>query len=247
LHCASTLREFVCGKDSHSMQVVSVALLLVFLSALLMGCHSASRRATAPDWDRYVNSYLDAYFAVHPDFAAVQGRHEFDGKLADWSKAALDREIERLHSERGRVLAFSADLDQRQQFERDYMIAQIDSDLFWLESARWPYRDPYFYSDAVDPQVYLTRPYASLDQRMRAFINYEKALPAALDQIRDNLQTPMPRTYVDFGRLTFGGLAEYFDHNVKTIFASIKDRQLQSDFATTNANAVRALKSLDAW
>ena len=82
---------------------------------------------------------------------------------------------------------------------------------------------------------------------MRAFINYEKALPTALEQIRANLQTPMPRTYVDFGRLTFGGLAQYFDHDVKGIFASVKDAQLQSDFATANTDAIRALKSLDLW
>jgi uncharacterized protein (DUF885 family) len=214
---------------------------------LLTGCRTASLPAGSADWDKYVADYLDAYFNVHPEIAVIEGRHEFDGKLSDFSKAAFDKEIARLHSERARAAGFTDNLDQRQQFEREYVIAQIDSDLFWLESARWPYRSPYFYSDRVDPEVYLTRPYAPLDQRMRAFINYERALPAALDQIRANLQTPMPRTYVDFGRLTFGGLAQYFDHDVKGIFAPVKDPQLQSDFAAANANAVRALKSLDAW
>ena len=214
---------------------------------LLTGCRTASPPAGSADWDKYVADYLDAYFNVHPEIAVIEGRHEFDGKLPDFSKAAFDKEIARLHSERARAAGFTDNLDQRQQFEREYVIAEIDSDLFWLESARWPYRSPYFYSDRVDPEVYLTRPYAPLDQRMRAFINYEKALPAALDQIRANLQTPMPRTYVDFGRLTFGGLATYFDHDVKGIFASVKDTQLQSDFAAANTSAVRALKSLDGW
>ena len=57
----------------------------------------------------------------------------------------------------------------------------------------------------------------------------------------------MPRTYADFGRLTFGGLAQYFDRDVKGIFAPVKDAQLQSDFAAANNDAIRALKSLDAW
>jgi uncharacterized protein (DUF885 family) len=219
----------------------------VFVLGLVAGCHTAPQPTRSANWDKYVADYLEAYFAVHPEIAVVEGRHEFDGKLPDFSKAAFDKEIASLHSERARAAGFADNLDQRQQFERDYVIAQIDSDLFWLESARWPYRSPYFYSDRVDPEVYLTRPYAPLDQRMRAFINYEKALPAALDQIRANLQTPMPRTYVDFGRLTFGGLAQYFDHDVKEIFAPVKDPQLQSDFAAANTNAIRALKSLDAW
>jgi hypothetical protein len=219
----------------------------VFVLGLVAGCHTAPQPTRSANWDKYVADYLEAYFAVHPEIAVVEGRHEFDGKLPDFSKAAFDKEIASLHSERARAAGFADNLDQRQQFERDYVIAQIDSDLFWLESARWPYRSPYFYSYRVDPEVYLTRPYAPLDQRMRAFINYEKALPAALDQIRANLQTPMPRTYVDFGRLTFGGLAQYFDHDVKEIFAPVKDPQLQSDFAAANTNAIRALKSLDTW
>ena len=225
------------------MQLGSGVLMLAFLA----GCGTAPRPARSAEWDKYVNNYLDGYFAAHPDIAVVNGRHEFDGKLPDFSKAATDQEIARLHSERARAAGFTDNLDQQQQFERDYVIAAIDSDLFWLESARWPYRNPFFYGSAVDPEVYLTRPYAPLDQRMRAFINYEKALPAALDQIRANLQTPMPRTYVDFGRLTFGGLAQYFDHDVKGIFASVKAPQLQSEFTAANTSAVRALKSLDAW
>ncbi len=57
----------------------------------------------------------------------------------------------------------------------------------------------------------------------------------------------MPGTYVDFGRLTFGGLAQYFAHDVPGIFTAVKDAQLQSDLMAANANAIRALKSLDAW
>ena len=220
----------------------------VFLLLLLAGCRTAPKPTSSPEWDQFVSGYLEGYFAAHPDVAVSEGRHDFDGKLPDFSTAALDKEAARLHSARTQAAAFTtANLDARQQFERDYVIAAIDSDLFWLESARWPYRDPYFYSNVVDPQVYLTRPYAPLDQRMRAFLAYERVLPAALDQIRANLKTPMPRTYVDFGRLTFGGLATYFEHDVPGIFASIKDPQLQSDFKATNPEAIKALKALDAW
>lgn len=229
------------------MRPLGAAVVLLFGAALLTGCRTNPPPASSADWDKFVAGYLDTYFAAHPDSAVGAGRHEFDGRLPDWSKAGLDREIARLHAARTQAEALTGNLDQRQQFERDYVIAQIDSDLFWLESARWPYRNPYFYSGSVDPQVYLTRPYAPLERRMRAFINYEKALPAALDQIRANLQTPMPRSYADFGRLTFGGLAQYFDRDVKPVFAPVNDAQLQSDFAAANTNAIRALKSLDAW
>ena len=107
---------------------------------MFAGCGTAPRPARSADWDKYVNGYLNAYFAFRPDIAVVNGRHEFDGKLPDFSKAAIEREIARLHSERSRAAGFTANLDQQQQFEREYVIAAIDSDLFWLESARWQRR-----------------------------------------------------------------------------------------------------------
>jgi hypothetical protein len=222
-----------------------VALLLCFLP--ISACHKAPAPQSSAEWDQYVASYLDAYFTFHPDLAVNAGRHEFDGKLPDFSKDANDREIFRLHSEHDRATAFNKGLDERQRFERDYLLAAIDSDLFWMESAQWPYRNPYYYSNAVDPAVYLTRPYAPLDRRMRAFVDYETALPVALRQIQANIRTPMPRTWVDLGRLTFGGLAGYFERDVPGIFASVADPQLQNNFTAANTQAIRVLKSLDAW
>ena len=86
---------------------------------------------------------MEDYFGAHPPFAVHAGRHEFDGKLPDWSRDGLEKEVERLGANRKRALQFDpAELGARQRFERDYVIAVIDRDLFWLKSARWPYKNP---------------------------------------------------------------------------------------------------------
>jgi Bacterial protein of unknown function (DUF885) len=204
--------------------------------------------SSSREWDRFVADYLDRYFAAHPDAAVYEGRHEFDGKLPDFSRAGFDREISRLHSARTHASDFTENrLDLRQKFERQYVLAAIDSDLFWLESARWPYRNPFYYLWILDPQVYLTRPYAPLDQRTRAFIAYENALPEAIHEIQADLQSPMPKTYADFGQHMFGGFAQYFEHDVPGIFAEVKDPKLQSDFDAANRNAIRELKGIENW
>jgi hypothetical protein len=222
-----------------------IAVLSIF--SLLAGCTSAPPSGSTENWDQFRDGYLEAYFRVHPDVAVSAGRHDFDGKLPDYGKQAIDAEIARLHDERGRASAFQANLTDAQRFERDYLIATIDSDLFWMSTAEWPYRDPYFYNNAIDPAVYLTRPYAPLPQRMRAFIDYERNLPVMLRQIQANLRTPVPRTWIDQGRLQFGGLAQYLEHDVPAIFKSVNDAALQNDFEQANDEAVRVLKSLDAW
>jgi hypothetical protein len=213
---------------------------------LLNGC-GRPQTAPAESWDQFRDGFLEAYFHVRPDVAVNEGRHEFDGKLPDFSKQAIDAEIGRLHGQRERAATFSSGLTDAQRLERDYLIATIDGSLFWMETAQWPYRDPYWYNDALDPAVYLTRPYAPLPQRMRAFVEYEKALPATLQQVRQNLRTPMAKTWIDQGRLQYGGLATYFEHDVPAIFASVKEPALRLDFVKANGNAIKALQALDAW
>src|SRR5579883_737266 len=221
---------------------------LLLICAFTAGC--GAKNQTNTEWDAFAKRYIEAYFAARPDVAVVEGRHEFDGKLPDFSPAALDREIARLHAARDRAQKFQeGSLDRRQRFERDYLIWAIDNDLFWRESVRWAYKNPYFYNDAIDPEVYLTRPYAPLNVRMKAFIDYERALPRVLEQIRDNLQItrPLPRTYVERGRELFGGMAQYFEKDVPGIFSPAPDPALKTAFEGANGFAVRALKALDRW
>lgn len=234
-------------------------LLLAAAFAFLL-CSSACQQATQPNnqaamnsndsksWDAYVNEFIEAYFVAHPDFAVRAGRHEFDGKLPDWSAEGVAREIKRLHAEKDHVAGFpDSALDERQRFERGYVASVIDGDLFWLDSAEWPFRCPQFYADGIDPDVYVSREYAPLDQRLKAYIAYAKAIPAALDQIRKNLRTPLPKTFVNIGHTTYGGLISFYEKDVPAIFASVKDEQVQKDFKQANDSAIKAMKDIDGW
>jgi uncharacterized protein (DUF885 family) len=230
-------------------------LLSLVLLLILAGCQKPATQgtnqnaaATSPSWDAFVTQFLDDYFTAHPDVAVLAGRHEFDGKLPDWTDAGIKKEAQRLKAERDHASSFKDDaLDERQRFERDYLLAQINKDLFWIETAEWPYKNPYFYADSIDPDVYVSRPYAPLDARLRAYTAYAKNVLAAIEQMRNNLRLPLPRTYVKIGRTTIGGLADFYSKDVPTVFAAVKDEQLQSDFRTANDAAIKAVKGFDEW
>ena len=234
-------------------------LLIVFAFALLFvvsACQQAApptnqqtmNQTESKEWDSYVNEFLEAYFVAHPDFAVRAGRHEFDGKLPDFSAVGIANEIKRLHAAKDRVAGFQdATLNERQRFERDYVASVIDGDLFWMESAEWPFRCPQFYADSIDPDVYVSREYAPLDQRLRAYTAYAKSIPIAVEQIRKNLRTPLPKTFVNIGHTTFGGLISFYQNEVPGIFASVKDEQLQKDFKEANDGAIKAMQDIDAW
>ncbi|MEO6191829.1 MAG: DUF885 domain-containing protein [Thermoanaerobaculia bacterium] len=209
-------------------------------------CLDAS--VVAGGWDHFVRSFLDGYFELHPTFASGAGRHEFDGRLPDWSPEGFEREIAWLRAERAGAAEFDpATLDERRAFERELLNVVVDSDLFWLEDAEWHRRNPLFYAGAIDPNLYLARDYAPLARRMRAFVDYARAVPRAAGQMRAQLLTPMPRTHAELGEMTFAGLAGYLESDVPAVFAGVADPALQAELQQANAAAARALRELGAW
>ena len=223
-----------------------------FLAAVaLAGALLAAAAQAAPgdaSWDAHVAKFIEESFAANPTLAVYAGRHEFDGRLPDFSAAALQKEVARLEAARARTLAVApGTLDADRRSERDYLLSVIDKSLFWQAEAQWPYRNPAFYFDSIDPEIYLSKPYAPLEQRMRAFIDYAKALPRATQQIRANLRTPLAAPIIDYGVKAFGGYADFFARDVGPIYAAVKDPKQQAELAAATQAASQAMAELAAW
>ena len=195
-----------------------------------------------------VDAFIQGMFEHNPVFAANAGKHEYDGKLPDYSPEGLKAMADWLHAQHDTFAAFTDDtLDTTGRFQRDYVLAVIDGQMFWLEQSGFPYSNPAFYTGDLSPSMYLTRPYAPLAERMAAFVSYEEALPKALAQVKANLKTPLPASYIDLGVNSFGGFAAFFKNDVPGIFASVKDKALQARFKAANAAAIQASQQLADW
>jgi hypothetical protein len=238
-----------------SIRVFLAACALVVLASCQKSPDSAPPPALEPaveTWEGFVERYIEEHLATHPAWAVVQGRHEYDGQLPDWSGTGLEAEIARLHAARDAAMAFDESvLSTRQAYQREYLVSRIDHDLFWAEKARWPFRNPQFYfgwmNDSLDPSAYIALDYAPAEQRMAAFTEYLRQVPRAAAQIRANLEMPMPRTWLQLGVDAFGGYADYFRDEVPAIWAAVDDIELQSAFAAANSAAVDAMQGLAAW
>ena len=207
-----------------------------------------SANASGIAWQAAIDNFMEGYFQHNPTDAANAGKHEFDGKLPDWSAQGLSDYGTWLHAQHDKLAAFGDDrLTGALRFQREYALSVIDNRLFWLEDANFPHRNPAWYADAVSPSLYLSREYAPLPQRMAAFIQYEENLPTATAQIQANLQTPLASSLIDFGVGDFGGLADFFKNDVPKAFASVNDPALQLRFSAANAKAITAVGNLAAW
>ncbi len=219
----------------------------VALASMLLSAAAWSAPGDAA-WDAYVARFIEESFAANPTFAVYAGRHEYDGRLPDFSAAALQKEDARLLAARQAILAVDpAGLDAERQREREYLLAVVDKTLFWRTEAQWPYRNPAFYFDSIDPEIYLSKPYAPLAERLRAFIAYARALPAATRQIRANLRTPLAAPIIDYGVNAFGGYAEFFARDVRGIYAAVDDPKLQAELAEATQVASGAMQELADW
>lgn len=203
-------------------------------------------------WSEFVDRYIEDYFATHPGFAVVQGRHEFDGQIQDWSAEGIAAEIARLKRVREDALSFDEkELGDQGQYQREYLVSSIDRALYWLDDAEWPFMNPAFYfdwmSDSIDPSPYVTLDYAPLEERMKSYITYAGNVVRAAGQIRANLRMPMARTRLQYGIDSFGGLADYFRNDIPRVFAAVENEELQSAFAEANDLAAMAMQELADW
>jgi hypothetical protein len=166
----------------------ATAVLILLVAFMACGTDSGYQGRKSADWATFVERFADDWLQAHPLQAFSAGRREYAGKFPDWSRQGIIAEIKRLKSLGAQARTFDEDnLSDDQRFERNYLLAVIDRNLFWLDRAEWPFRNPTFYFnwnlDFLSPDPYLTKPYAPLDERMRDFTKWLGNLPGRMGRM----------------------------------------------------------------
>lgn len=206
-----------------------------------------TQTAARPAWKDYVQVTIDRWFTLDPATAVYQGAHQYDGKLPDWSEAGLAARAAFLRSVVSEAGAFTG-LSPQDAMERDSLVAYARRELFWITDADQPHRNPAWYiGGGLDPNVYVSREYADKPTRMRAMIAFFNAVPQAATQIRANIRTPLPASFVKYGLAGFSGFADYYKGDARAAFADVKDPALQAEFKAASEKAGNAMADLATW
>ncbi|WP_288417054.1 DUF885 domain-containing protein [uncultured Novosphingobium sp.] len=207
----------------------------------------STQPAAQAAWKDFVQATIQQWFTLDPSTAVYQGDHRFDGKLPDWSEAGLATRIAFLRSVVSDAGAYT-NLSPQDAMERDNLVSYARRELFWIVDADRPHNNPDWYiTGGLDPNVYVSREYADKPTRMRAMINFFNAVPTAAANIRANLKTPLPASFVKYGVAGFGGFAEYYRGDARTAFADVADPALQAEFKASSEKAGQAMADLTAW
>jgi len=229
----------------------SIVLALV-ASFILAACGKSADEAVTPvvdekqPWSDFVATVIDDYYRKNPESGTYAGLHQYDGQMADMSMAALEEYAAWIDSVLTEAASYS-DLSGIEAFERDYLSTSLGGDLFWLRDSDFPTRNPLYYTNSIGISVFVDREYAPLAERLQAYTRYIEQLPGKMEQMKANLQPPLPAPYVEMGYRVLAGMVEYLSTTVPEVFAPVEDEQLQRQFEAANDAAVESIEQSVRW
>ncbi len=219
------------------------------LVALCLPCASSLAAQTADaEYEAVAEEYIKGYLAAHPLEGTALGLHEYDGKIADYSRLALDAELSRLRRFDDRLSKFDpAKLSPRQSIDLRILQAAVKKELFQMQDMSVFERNPMIYARAADLNVYVQRNFAPLEDRVRSLIAIESEIPNILIAARTNLNEVLPKPYVELAIQIARGSSDFLKTDLVAAIAGLKNEEIRAPFQNANRKAANALADYAAW
>jgi len=132
--------------------------LLIALLALLLASAACAAQTQDAEYEAVAEEYVKTYLAAHPLQGTALGFHEYDGKISDYSRLALDAELSRLRRFDDRLAKFDPkNLSPRQSIDLRILQAAVKRDIFEMQDMSVFERNPMLYARAGDVNVYIKR------------------------------------------------------------------------------------------
>src|SRR5437870_11071303 len=233
-----------------SSRQLAASLLSLVLISLALSLPAAGFAAQTDDteYEAVAEEYIKTYLAAHPLEGTALGLHEYDGKISDYSRLALDAELSRLRRFDDRLAKFDpAKLSVRQSIDLRILQAAVKKNLFEMQDMSVFERNPMVYAGAADVNVYIKRNFAPLEDRVRSLVAIESQIPNILIAARTNLNDVLPKPYVELAIQITKGSADFLKKDLVSAVSGLKDEQLRAAFLDANRKAANALNDYVAW
>jgi len=235
-------------KPVPSVKAISFILLLAALSLFPQGIPAFATETEDGEYEAVAEEYIKGYLGAHPLEGTALGLHEYDGKITDYSRLALDAEVSRLRRFDDRLSKFDpGKLSPRQAIDLRILQAAVQKDLFEMQDMSVFERNPMVYARAADVNVYIKRNFAPLEDRVRSLVAIESQIPNILIAGRTNLNEVVPKPYVELGIQIAKGSADFLKKDLVAAVGNLKDEQLRVAFHEANRKAANALNDYAGW
>jgi len=214
------------------------ALCLVTILSIMIGAPLAAQ----PSPEQVDRFFDDVYFKFNPTVGTSSGFHQYDVLLEDYSKAAVDAQVQALHRAQRQFLALPEDPD------RDLILNYVRATLLTLEQVRPWEKNPDTYSSGVTVSIFdiMSRTFAPPADRLQSVIARERQIPAVFGAARANLKNP-PHIYTEVAIEQLPGIVSFFQNDVPAAFKQVTDPKLLAEFQKSNDAVIGALKDYEGF
>jgi len=194
-----------------------------------------------------LRDFTKGYYDRAPMLAVNSGLHDYDGRLPDFGPDGIRMRVAWLEEMRARATEIDVEgLGPGERLHRDYLVIVVDTELFNIRTLRVLENNTWFDYLALDPNLYLSRDYAPLSERMDAYTRHVRGLPETLTAMRKTI-TPMPTGHAAGFQAYLDGLAEFVSTAPYDVFADVDDPTRQAAMRGANDRAAAALTDLARW
>lgn len=188
-------------------------------------------------------------FAYNPTFGTSAGLHQYDSKLENYSRAAVDAQIATLQGFEKKFEGLPTfQMDQSTQADHEMVLDDIRSKLLTLQVIKPWEKNPDNYSSGIANSAFvlMERKFAPPDERLRSLIGREKQMPGVFVAARKNLNNP-PRIYTEIALEQLPDIISFFENDVPEAFKDATDPATKAEFQKTNAHVIADLKTYQSW
>lgn len=218
-----------------------------------MSCNNAGKsESTGNDADKtfqqLTDEFLKGYLDWRPQAAVALGLHEYDGRIADFSKSSLDAEVRRLKDYDQKLANIdTASLSKKMFYDYRILRLAIKNELFNFEDFKVYNRNPMTYAGLLDANLYIKRNYAPLEQRLKAIISVENKMPSIVAAAKANLDDSLPKPYIETAVAVAGGTVDFLKGDLLVALKEVKNDSLMSQFKLANDSAIASLQNFISW
>jgi len=220
-------------------------ILLLFVSLFaFISCNKSDKNTASSDvaFEKLSEEFINGYLNWRPQSGVSLGYHQYDGKIADYSKASIEAEVTRLKEYEKDLSAIdSTSLSTKKFYDWKMLQSNIKRELFTFENLGVYTKNPMTYAGAIDVSIYIKRNFAPLEQQIKSIIAIENQAPKLYEDAKANLQDSLALPHIQLAIEIAKGSASFLGNDLLVALKDVKNDSLMKAFNTANKKAIDAI------
>lgn len=210
-----------------------------------------SERAAIGDGDfaRMAQRFIDDDLRLYPEEATELGEHRYDDRLTGMSLAVIEQQIQHATKWKRDFSAVApGHLSSAHEADREWLVAQADSELLFNQQIRSYERMPGTYLPTSALNALIKRNFAPLPTRMKSATAREAAALNNLAAARKNLRPERTAAVtIKIVLMQMPGIVDFFRSDLPKAFDSVPDGPDKTAFRNANAKLIAAIQDYAKW